>query len=51
MVYHDGKRQWKRSEIGVRVPDDTVCLLASSSTSWESLPLPTTDYWLLTTDC
>lgn len=25
MVYHDGKRQWKRSEIGVRVPDDTVC--------------------------
>lgn len=25
MVYHDGKRQWKRSEIGVRVPDDGVC--------------------------
>jgi tRNA threonylcarbamoyl adenosine modification protein (Sua5/YciO/YrdC/YwlC family) len=25
MVYHDGKRQWKRSEIGLRIPGDLVC--------------------------
>jgi len=25
VVYHDGQRQWKRSEIGVRIPDDPVC--------------------------
>ena len=25
VVYHDGQRQWKRSEIGVRIPDDAVC--------------------------
>ena len=25
-AYHDGKRQWKRSEIGVRIPGDAVCL-------------------------
>ena len=25
MVYHDGQRQWKRAEIGVRIPADPVC--------------------------
>ena len=25
-AYHDGKRQWKRSEIGVRIPGDPVTL-------------------------
>ena len=25
VVYHDGNRQWKRSEIGVRIPADAVC--------------------------
>lgn len=25
VVYHDGQRQWKRSEIGVRIPADAIC--------------------------
>lgn len=25
MIYQDGKKKWKRSEIGVRIPDDPIC--------------------------